>query len=70
VTVVQYCSWNDMYWSCVPSVRHTVYWFSSAVKQNICLQRTQSEVPQPTDQHHFTELSNVHYIKHFETYFL
>jgi len=41
------------------------------VRQYICLQTTQCEVPQPrVGQHHFTVLSQVHYINHFETYLL
>jgi len=39
--------------------------------QPVCLQTTQYEVPQPRlGQHNFTELSQVHYINHFETYLL
>ena len=41
------------------------------VRQYICLQITECEVPQPREgQHHFTELSQVHYINQFETYLL
>jgi len=40
-------------------------------RQYICLQTTQCEVPQPRlGQYHFTELSQFHYINHFETYML
>ena len=40
-------------------------------RQYICLQTPQCEVPQPrVGQLHFTELSQVHYINHFETYLL
>jgi hypothetical protein len=38
------------------------------VRQYIRLQTTQCEVPQHrVGQHHFTELSQVHYVNHFET---
>jgi len=41
------------------------------VRQYICLQTTQCKVPKPrVGQHHFTELSQVHYINHFATYLL
>jgi hypothetical protein len=41
------------------------------VRQYIGLETTQCKVPQPTvGQHHFTDLSQVHYINHFETYLL
>jgi len=41
------------------------------VRQYICLQTTQREVPQTrVGQYHYTELSLVHHINHFQTYLL
>jgi len=41
------------------------------VRRYICLQTTQCEVPQTrVGQYHFTDLSEVHYTNHLETYLL
>ena len=66
--VTNHCSISRHFMMQGNTLLSTGYWL---VRHNNCLQTTQCEVPQPrVGQHHFTELSQVHYISHFETYLL